>query len=178
LLSDWGFWQKRYPASVAYFMYDKYKPVELSDAPSADSIKSRSLADPRLPVDTMVLGVWDGAKARAYPLDSVEKAGVIHDVVPQGRDKPRVIFWYAPTRTAVAFHQPWGTSGIKGDAGWIFKIDPKSIDAPFVDERTSRHWDITGRSTDGGPRLIWMDCVQVKWFAWAAEHPETSIFGK
>jgi hypothetical protein len=175
VLSDWGFWQKRYPASVAYFMYDKFKPVELPATPSADSLKSRVPADRRLPADTMVMGVWDGAKASAYPLDAVAKAAVIHDV---SEGKPRVIFWYAPTQTAVAFHQPWGTSGIKGDAGWIFKIDPKSADAPFVDERTGRHWDITGRASDGGPRLIWMDCVEVKWFAWAGEHPQTSIFGK
>src|SRR5207302_6800631 len=29
-----------------------------------------------------------------------------------------------------------------------------------------------------GPRLVWMDSVQVKWFAWAAEYPDTSIYGK
>src|SRR2546421_9226168 len=58
ILSDWGFWQKRYPAAVAYFMYDKYKPVELPGAPNEDSLKTRSPVDPRLPADTMVLGVW------------------------------------------------------------------------------------------------------------------------
>jgi hypothetical protein len=86
--------------------------------------------------------------------------------------------WPAPTRTAAAFHQPWGTSGIQGDAGWVFTIDPKSPDAPFTDARIKQHWDITGRSADGGPRLVWMDSVQVKWFAWSAEHPQTSVFGK
>jgi len=54
LLSDWGFWQKRYPAAVAYFMYDKYKPLELSGAPNEDSLKTRGPVDPRLPADTMV----------------------------------------------------------------------------------------------------------------------------
>lgn len=175
LLSDWGFWQKRYPASVAYNMYDKYKPEDLPGTPNEDSLKTRSPVDPRLPADTMVLGVWDGKQARAYPLDAVMKAGVIHDIT---EGKPRIILWYAPTRTAAAYHQPWGTSGIKGDAGWIFKIDPKAGAASFTDERTAQHWDITGRSADGGPRLIWMDSVQVKWFAWAAEYPQTSIFGK
>ncbi|MEO7675288.1 MAG: hypothetical protein ABIV39_00810, partial [Verrucomicrobiota bacterium] len=67
LLSDWGFWQKRFPAAVAYNMYAKYQPVELPSAPNDDSIKSRGPADPRLPTDTMVLGVWDGTRARAYP---------------------------------------------------------------------------------------------------------------
>jgi len=175
LLSDWGFWQNRYPASVAYFMYDKYKPVDLPGAPNDDSLKTRIPADPRLPADTTVLGVWDGTQARAYPLDALEKAGVIHDMA---EGKPRVILWYAPTRTAAAFHQPWGTSGIKGDAGWIFRVDPKADAAPFTDERTALHWDITGRSADGGPRLLWMDSVQVKWCAWAAEYQQTSVFGK
>src|ERR1700676_5229180 len=27
LVSDWGFWLKRYPDTVAYKMFDKYKPV-------------------------------------------------------------------------------------------------------------------------------------------------------
>ena len=108
-------------------------------------------------------------------MEALEKAGVVHDLA---EGKPRVILWYAPTRTAAAFHQPWGTSGIKGDAGWIFRVDHKAASAPFTDERTALHWDITGRSADGGPRLIWMDSVQVKWCAWAAEYPGTSIFGK
>src|SRR5262249_27750416 len=50
--------------------------------------------------------------------------------------------------------------------------------APFVDQRLGVHWDITGRPAEGGPRLAWLDSVQVKWFAWAAEHPDTSIYGK
>jgi hypothetical protein len=175
LVSDWGFWQKRYPAAVAYTMYDKYKPVDLPGAVHADSLKSRAAADDRLPADSPVLGVWDGKHARAYPLDFLEKSGVIHDTA-DGR--PRVVFWYGPTRTAAAYRQPWGTSGLSGDVGWIFSIDPKSEAAPFVDQRNGLHWDITGRAAEGGPRLAWMDSVQVKWFAWAAEYPETSIYGK
>jgi hypothetical protein len=175
LVSDWGFWQKRYPQAVAFTMYDKYKPVELPTELNQDSRKSHGAADGRLPADTMVLGVWDGKHARAYPLDVVEKAGVIHDMAD---DQPRVVFWYGPTRTAAAYRQPWGTSGLKGDAGWIFSVDPKVEEAPFVDKRLGVHWDITGRPVEGGPKLVWLDSVQVKWYAWAAEYPETSIYGK
>ena len=175
ILTDWGFWQNRYPDAVAYNMYNKYQPVELPNTPNDDSIKTRSQANSRLPADTMVLGVWDGTRARAYPMDMLEKAGVIHDLA---EGKPRVIFWYGPTRTAAAFHQPWGTSGIKGDAGWIFKVDSIADAAPFTDQRTELHWDITGRAVNGGPHLIWMDSVQVKWFAWAAEYPQTSVFSE
>jgi hypothetical protein len=175
LVSEWGFWQKRYPQAVAFTMYDKYKPVELPTELNEDSLKSRGPADKRLPAETMVLGVWDGKHARAYPLDALEKAGVIHDTAD---GEPRLVLWYGPTRTAAAYRQPWGTSGLEGDAGWIFSVDRKAEAAPFVDKRTGLHWDITGRPVEGGPRLIWLDSVQVKWFAWAAEYPETSIYAK
>src|SRR5262249_54472511 len=175
LVSEWGFWQKRYPQAVAFTMYDKYKPVELPTEVNMDSLKSRGPADKRLPEDTMVLGVWDGKHARAYPLDALEKAGVIHDTAD---GQARVVLWYGPTRTAAAYRQPWGTSGLKGDAGGIFPVDPKVEAAPFVDQRTGLHWDITGRAAEGGPRLAWLDSVQVKWFAWAAEYPQTTIYGK
>ena len=175
LVSDWRFWQKRYPQAVAFTMYEKYKPVDLPTEVNEDSRKSRGPADKRLPADTMVLGVWDGKHARAYPLDVLEKAGVIHDMA---NGQPRLVLWYGPTRTAAAYRQPWGTSGLKGDVGWVFSVDPKVEAAPFVDKRTGLHWDITGRPVEGGPRLVWLDSVQVKWFAWAAEYPETSIYGK
>jgi hypothetical protein len=175
LVSDWGFWQKRYPQAVAFTMTDKFKASDLPTELNEESRKSRRPADGRLPADAMVLGVWDGKRARAYPLDVLEKEGVIHDLAG---GEARVVLWYGPTRTAAAYRQPWGTSGVLGDAGWIFRVDPKAEAAPFVDQRTGLHWDVTGRPADGGPRLVWLDSVQVKWFAWAAEYPETSIYGR
>jgi hypothetical protein len=175
LVSDWGYWQKRFPQSVAFMMYDKYQPVDLPAEVNEQSRLSRGAADERLSPETIVLGVWDGKQARAYPVELLEKAGVIHDMAS---DQPRVVFWYGPTHTAAAYRQPWGTSGLQGDAGWIFSVDPKMEEAPFVDQRTGLHWDITGRAVGNGPRLVWLDSLQVKWFAWAAEHPETSIYGK
>src|SRR5437868_5908263 len=41
LVSDWGFWLRRYPGAVAYHMFDRYKPVELPDKVNEDSRKSR-----------------------------------------------------------------------------------------------------------------------------------------
>ena len=41
IVSDWGFWLKHYPDSVAYHMFDKYKPVELPKEINDDSKKSR-----------------------------------------------------------------------------------------------------------------------------------------
>jgi hypothetical protein len=177
LVTDWGFWHKRYPQALAYTMYDKYKPVELPTKVNEDSRKSRGPVDKRLPADTMVLGVWDGKHARAYPLDLLEKAGVVYDTA---NGQARVVFWYGPTRTAAAYRPAvfvHGRSpGYIGDG--IFTVDPKGGPAPLVDRRTGGHWDITGRGVGGGPMLPWLDSTQVKWFAWAAEYPKTSIYGK
>src|SRR6266511_320867 len=49
LMSDWGFWLKRYPQAVAYHMFDKYRPIELPATEHPNSVKSRGPADKRLP---------------------------------------------------------------------------------------------------------------------------------
>jgi hypothetical protein len=177
LVTDWGFWHERYPQALAFTMFEKYQPVELPTEVNQDSLTSRGPADKRLPADTMVLGVWDGKHARAYPLDVLEKVGVLYDSTDA---QARVVFWYGPTRTAAAYRPAVFAHGrAPGYIGeGIFSVDPKGGAAPFVDKRTGGHWDITGRGVGGGPMLSWMDSVQVKWYAWAAEYPETSIYGK
>lgn len=50
--------------------------------------------------------------------------------------------------------------------------------ARFIDQETGSRWDIAGRAVAGelqGWTLTWLDSTQVKWFAWAAEYPDTSI---
>jgi hypothetical protein len=47
------------------------------------------------------------------------------------------------------------------------------------DDETQSVWDVAGRATGGelkGWTLEWLDGVQAKWFAWAAEHSETSVY--
>jgi hypothetical protein len=59
------------------------------------------------------------------------------------------------------------------------EYDVKSAAAPFRDKETGSRWDIAGRAVEGelkGWTLNWLDGTQVKWFAWAAEYPETSIY--
>jgi len=50
ITTNWGFWIKQYPGTVAYHMFDKYQPVELPTAVNADSQKSRLKLDDRLPL--------------------------------------------------------------------------------------------------------------------------------
>jgi hypothetical protein len=196
LVSDWGFWLRRYPQAVAYHMFDKYKPVELPAAPTADAAASRGPADLRLPADSPVLGVWAGTEARAYPLRAEEPTGLIQDRLD---GKPVVVLWYGPTRTAAAYRPEAapprkypgprpdknGESPVVSDPAPERKLtltcDAADPEAPFADKETGSRWDVAGRAVAGelkGWTLTWLDGTQVKWFAWAAEHPQTTVYGK
>jgi hypothetical protein len=183
VVSDWGYWLKHYPDTVAYHLYDKYKPIELPARGSEGSRQSRGPADKRLNEDALVLGVAEGKEARAYPVQELEKNGLVYDKID---GKECVVLWYAPTRTAAAF-QPKAVPPGKGpDAAQAVtlqwdKSSDRRAEVPWVDAATGSHWDVTGRAVDGklkGHVLLWLDGTQVKWFAWAAEYPETTIYGK
>jgi hypothetical protein len=197
LVSDWGPWLESYPQAVAYQMLDKFQPVELAVKDAPDSVKSRGKSDPRLKADEMVLGVWTGKTARAYPITVLERNGLVIDEIA-------VVFWEPRTRTASAYRpvasQPRKYKAPAPDATGVSKPDegvptpsgtpivpsrkltlglaPKIAAGRFQDTETKSLWDVTGRCVEGdlkGWTLEWVDSVQVKWFAWAAEHPDTSI---
>lgn len=181
LVSEWGFFLDRYPGGVAYHMFDKYKPVELPTTANEESRKSRLPADNRLPADTPVLGVTVGGEARAFPIDAIEKAGIVESKIG---DKRCVVLWYGPTKTAVAFEPFVSPAQPEFDAlpGFVkLTVDTKVPTAPFVDKETGSRFDIAGRCVDGTLKnwtLNWLDSVPVRWYAWAAEYPKTTIHRK
>jgi hypothetical protein len=177
LVSDWGAWMKRYPNTVAYEMFDKYKPTELPKKEIEASLQSRGPVDPRLPQDETVLGVASDDKERAYRLDDLKKLGIIHDKVG---NQDRVVLWNDVTKTAAAYESiAHPVDKAQSPKSVTLTRETANSAAPFVDKGTGSHWDIAGRATDGalkGWTLKWLDGAQVKWFAWAAEYPQTSIY--
>jgi hypothetical protein len=178
LVSTWGFSFEQYPGVVAYHMFDKYQPVELSAKITPHSAESRIRADTRLPEESPILGVVQGKSSRAYSLETLARTKLLSESVD---GQSRVILWYEPTKTAAAY-RPLATPAKKdgGDPRAVtLALDNHAGPAPFVDKETGSHWDITGRAIDGalkGWTLEWLDGVQVKWFAWAAEYPTTTIY--
>ena len=201
VVSDWGFWLENYPNAVAYHMFDKYQPVSLTAKDHPDSVRSQGTSDPRGKKTQEVLGVWTGKSARSYPIDVLAKRGFVQDVLD---GEPLVVLWEPRTRTASAYRpiasQPRKYKGPEPDASGVSKPDAgvpipegtpivpprkltiesaKSAPGGYRDVETQSLWDVTGRSSEGslkGYTLEWVDSVQVKWFAWAAEYPETSIY--
>ena len=201
LVSDWGFWLEKYPGAVAYHMFDKYQPIDLPSKGNQDAAKSRGPLDPRLPANEMVLGVWSGKGARAYSLRDVEQKGIIKDTIA---GEPVVALWEPRTRTAAAYRPkaapprkykapPPGENGVSPrDEGVPLTGGPVpeprpltlSLSAPssadrIMDAETKSFWDVAGRCVQGelkGWTLEWADSVQVKWYAWSAEYPQTSLY--
>ena len=177
LVSDWGDWMKRYPNTVAYEMFDKYQPTELPQKVTDASLQTRGRVDPRLGRDEIVLGVASDDKARAYRLDDLGKLGIIHDKVNK---HDWVILWNAATKTAAAYESiAFSTDKAQKPKAITLTLGTDGSETPYIDAETRSHWDVVGRSTDGqlkGWTLKWLDGTQVKWFAWAAEYPDTSIY--
>jgi hypothetical protein len=193
LVSDWSFWLKRYPGGVAYHMFDKFQPTEFPTVLNDDSRKTRPPVDQRLPADAVVLGVVDKDRAKAYPLDLGAKTSLVTDAVDGQR---RVVLWYAPTKTAAAYETiasppkkevapgskaPPPPKNLPAPRTVTLEMDGADTEAPWVDRETHSRWDIAGRAVEGelkGWTLVWLEGAQVKWFAWAAEYPRTSIYGE
>lgn len=180
LETQWGEWLERYPGTVAYHMFDKYQPVELPRDENTDSISTRGAPDSRLAASSEVLGIALDGTARAYPLALLEKSdGVIADTIA---GQKVYVLWYKPTRTAAIFAAELDEAGTPSKKHSItLAADSKEPALPFVDRETGSRWDIAGRANAGelnGQTLRWLPGVQCRWFAWAAEYPQTEIYGR
>jgi hypothetical protein len=158
-------------------MFEKYQPIELTKDVNTDSVRSRAPADKRLPTNITVIGVDFAGKSRAYRVADVEKAGgLISDVVG---GKPIVVLWYAPTRTAAVYSPEIDGAKTKGGKPTQQITLAPQKDGSFIDRETKSRWGVEGRAGAGplkGKTLRWVNSVQCRWFAWAAEYPETQIY--
>lgn len=172
--TTWGYWLKAYPHTVAYNMFEKYRPVALPTAETAQSVGTRLPSDPRLPAATEVVGLWLNDHPRAYPTAELEKTGGLLTDIVAGH--PVVVFWHPSTRAAAAYAPEVDDAQVRHKL--TFHLDRDRPMSPFVDAETGSHWGIEGRAVDGplkGKTLRWLDSVKCKWFAWAAEYPLTTV---
>jgi hypothetical protein len=114
-----------------------------------------------------------GGESRAWPLRSFGERSALRKVSVGGREA--LIFWDGRTRTAAAY-----APEIDGEAGEsvTLAVDEGDPASPWVDQETGSRWSVLGRAVSGprkGQTLRWLPGVMVKWYAWAAEYPKTSV---
>jgi hypothetical protein len=171
--SDWGPWLKANPRTVAYQMVSKFQPQSLPRSVLAESRKTRPAPDPRLDAEERIFGLAQGGQSRAWPLRSFGERSGLRKASVGGREA--VILWDGRTRTAAAY-----APEIDGKAGETVTLSADAGDpaSPWVDKETGSRWSVLGRAVSGprkGQTLRWLPGVMVKWYAWAAEYPKTTI---
>jgi hypothetical protein len=173
LVTDWGYWLMLHPESTAYDLFDgkKYPVADLPGQLTEEAKSNMGKVDERLKQQTVVLGVEVGDMTKAYPLDAgVERACVTDELGAE----PLAVFWYAPTRSGVAF-----ISRLDGRQLTFYADSASPETAPFKDRETGTRWTLAGRAVDGklrGQELRWVNSVQCAWYAWAAEFPKTLVY--
>jgi hypothetical protein len=172
-LTQWGYWLMLHPESTAYDLFDgnKYPMAKLPTSISSEAKATMGAVDSRLEAETSVLGVEMGKFVKAYPLRPSQERACFSD--DEG-GRAIAVFWYGPTRSAVAFSR-----ALKARTLSFYADDGSPDTAPFKDHETGTRWTLAGRAVDGplrGEELQWVNSVQCKWYAWAAEFPQTAVF--
>jgi hypothetical protein len=173
LPTQWGYWLMLHPESTAYDLFDgqRYPISELPTQMSQEAEQTMPPPDTRLDRLKPVLGIELDDNGKAFPLDEAVERRCWLDKVA-GQDI--AVFWYGPTRSAVAYQR-----SLDGQILTFYADAGSPETAPFKDKETGTRWTLAGRGIDGplrGKELKWARSVQCRWYAWAAEYPETEIY--
>ena len=153
--------------------------------PGYDDIRNnpflfRDPVDERLPAMARVVTVSDGKYHNAYPVELLEKLGVIHH---QLGNQAVVIFHQdgvssALDTTRIANGDDVGATGV-----FVPLVGKQELtfikERGFVDEQTGSHWNIVGQAILGplkGKRLERLVHADQFWFSWGAFRPDTLIY--
>jgi hypothetical protein len=173
MMTNWGHWLMLHPESTAYDLYDgkRYPVAPLPAEMAAEARSTMGKVAPALKPLTTVHGVEVGERAKAYPLEVVGERACLLDSLS---GEPLAIFWYAPTRTSVAY-----STRLDGRQLTLYADKDSPETAPFKDRETGTRWTLAGRAVDGplkGKELTWINSIQCRWYAWSAEYPDTAVY--
>ncbi len=144
----------------------------------------RGEIDPRLDsaVDH-VLAAIIGESAKAYPFEILRTERVINDRIG---DTPIVVFFQSGVASALGDSvidnaRDIGTAGMYQSSfdGEVLRFTAND-DGNFTDDVTGSTWNAFGEAIAGelaGSQLNWVHAFPHFWFAWAAFHPDTEVYG-
>ncbi|MCY3833243.1 MAG: DUF3179 domain-containing protein [Chloroflexi bacterium] len=131
-----------------------------------------------------VLAAIIGDSAKAYPFEILRQERVINDSIG---DAPIVIFFQSGVASAldssvIDSARDIGTAGMYRASldGEVLRFTVDEHNGAFTDEETGSTWNAFGEAIAGeleGSQLEWVHAFPHFWFAWAAFHPETEVYG-
>ena len=124
--------------------------------------------DERLPHNTLVLGVVNGVRARAYPLQALANVGPVLNDSLGGIEI--VVRCRPGTLQALAFHRRIGERVLEFAC---------SATGGVHDRQTGSAWSEMGEAVSGplaGEQLPYIESAVGEWYSFAAAHPDAEIF--
>ena len=173
--TSWRRWLDEHPATWVVDGHDGMReghaPGQVPGGPGLGRMGERTLLvrDGRLGAHAMVLGVEAGGVSRAYPLATLERIGPALNVDQGGE-------------ALVVLHDP----GSLMASAFSREVDGEVLEfertegGDVVDRQTGSGWQPIGRASTGplaGRSLRWVHSGVEEWYAWAASHPGTEVFG-
>jgi hypothetical protein len=171
----WSEWLGMHPATRVLYgaqtlrggHWSEFSPGSPGIPPGMRATLVRPL-DERLPHNTLVLGVENGAKARAYPLQALARIGPFLNDSLGGAD---IVLMCRPgTLQALAFRRRIGERTL------VFRhAETRGV----YDEQTGSVWNAMGEAISGplaGTQLVYLESGVGEWYEFAAHHPDAEIF--
>ncbi len=133
-------------------------------------------------VDHVLATTIDGI-AKAYPFSALRAERVVNDAVGA---TPVVIFFQGGVASALGDRIIDNARDIGSAGMYRSTLDGAALsfrtneDGGFSDVETGSTWNAFGEAIAGelrGKKLEWFDAFPHFWFAWAAFHPETELYG-
>ena len=140
--------------------------------------------DTRLPATERVVGVELDGEVMAYPFSAVAEQSVVNDALA---GTPIAVMHKAGTASALDSRTINEGRDVGSVAVFRRKLDEQTLtfsanaDGSFMDAETGSTWNILGEATAGelaGSQLTRVLAFDHFWFAWAAFHPETGLYGE
>lgn len=131
-----------------------------------------------------VLAAIIGDDAKAYPFEILRAERVINDSIGA---TPIVVFFQSGVASALGDSvidnaRDIGAAGMYQSSvdGTILRFSANNHDGSFTDDETGSTWNAFGEAIAGelaGSQLNWVHAFPHFWFAWAAFHPDTEVYG-
>ncbi|MCA9882386.1 MAG: DUF3179 domain-containing protein [Anaerolineae bacterium] len=144
----------------------------------------RGEVDSRLPGTERVLAYGDGDTYVAYPFATLSNASVINDTIG---DMDVVAMWQpgvadALDESIIDLSRDLGTAALYDRVldGQMLTFSLNG-NGTIVDNQTGSTWNVFGQATAGeleGAQLRQLIAAPHFWFAWAAFHPQTTVYGQ
>ena len=178
--STWAAWKALHPAtSVVSFStgfsrnYNQYPYGNYDQLNDTSLLFPQSFVDPRRPAKELVLGLREGATAKAYAYGSLGDRTAVNDVVG---GRAVVVAFDAEAEMALAFSRDVAGTRLSFDV-----VEDRAFPFHLRDAETGTLWDLTGTAVSGpraGARLDPVATYSAMWFAWAAFNRSTELFSR